>query len=176
MRGPSMSGPRHAPPPPSVGVSADMHAHAACGGVVAQPLPSAAATAASTEGAPLGTADALVDAVYRLLFLPGFTLAPNVKRRKDGTFFIIWSGRGVQPQHLRRVLTGRLFPPTRAGVQGDGHCGAVGAALHGADGCAPRRSAEAAPGSDLGRALPQHRCAPPCISLRRMVAPACAIG
>ena len=48
------------------------------------------AAAAEPPAGPLTAADALVDGVFRLLFLPGFTLAPTVKRRKDGTFFIIW--------------------------------------------------------------------------------------
>ena len=32
----------------------------------------------------------MIDSVFKALFLPGFTLAPTVNRRKDGTFFIIW--------------------------------------------------------------------------------------
>lgn len=56
--------------------------------------------AGSSSGKTL--AEELVDAIYILLFLPGFTLAPNVTKRKDGTYFIIWM----------EGIAAKMAPPT----------------------------------------------------------------
>eukprot|EP00160_Parvularia_atlantis_P018711 Unigene7058_Nuclearia_a/m.21624 Unigene7058_Nuclearia_a/g.21624 ORF Unigene7058_Nuclearia_a/g.21624 Unigene7058_Nuclearia_a/m.21624 type:complete len:771 (+) Unigene7058_Nuclearia_a:142-2454(+) len=56
-------------------------------------------------------AEELVDRLYVLLFLPGFTLAPNVTKRKDGTFYIIWEvgiAAKVAPPSTVEIDTNRL--------------------------------------------------------------------
>lgn len=74
-----------------------------------QPLPSALDAAGAprpealnSDGTVKTAADALIDGVFKALFLPGFTLAPTVNRRKDGTFFIIWCAAGAPRMRRRR--------------------------------------------------------------------------